>query len=249
MSTEEMINDAVPVQSEIENIEPDISELVSKMSVAIEEIKHTNEDFFNRIIEMLQKEEPSENNVKKEKDRSEELIGSVVSKIDSLENEVKSIAEKQDRNDSKLIQTLRENANFQVQVRRGMQQDIDTYKEQLSQERFDGILKDIATIYVEYGSVLDDESMAERTKKNIRSLFEQLEDVLTDYGAEIVRSNEGEVRRTRITKVINKIPVDDEPKHNTIAKSRKPGVVRDRVVLYPEFVDIYVYEPKCESEE
>lgn len=240
MSIEETHSEIAETE-QIQSDAPDsISDLISNLSNTLEEMRKIGEDSFNRILDTLQNNSDTNKN---------ESFSDVISKIDSLENSVSSVCEKQDRNDAKLTQVLRENANFQVQVRRGMQQDIDSYKEQLSGERFDGILKDIATIYVEYGSVLEDGSMEERTKKNLKSMFEQLEDILTDYGADIIRSNEGDVRRPRVTKVINKLSVNDESKHNTVAKSRKPGVVRDRVILYPEFVDIFIYEPNNESEE
>ena len=51
------------------------------------------------------------------------------------------------------------------------------------------------------------------------------------------------MRQTRFTKIVDKIPTEDQQKHNTIAASRKPGVIKGRTVLYPEFVDVYV----CES--
>ena len=171
------------------------------------------------------------------------------SKMSQLEKCISDIAAKQDRNDRQLSQTLRENAAFQVQVRQGMQKDIDSYKEQLSSGRFDPILKEIATVYVEYQGLLDDGSMSERSRKNISAMFEQLGDILTDYGAEIRNSEPGRLRQTRVTKVIGKIPTGDSEKHNTVAVSRKPGVIKDRVVLYPEFVDIYVYDPNENAEE
>lgn len=242
MSIEEIHSEAA------QELQPDNTDSISDRSfdpsAAPEELSKTSEESFKQILDMLQKESVVNKNESVEKSLSD-----VISKLESLEDSVRSVCGKQDRNDAKLNQTLRENANFQVQVRRGMQQDIDSYKEQLSGERFDVILKDIAAVYVEYGSVLEDGSMEERTRKNLESMFEQLEDILTDYGADIIRSSEGDVRRPRVTKVINKLSVNDESKHNTVAKSRKPGVVRDRVILYPEFVDVYIYEPKSESEE
>ena len=169
--------------------------------------------------------------------------GGVAAQISKLEELIAAVAEKQDRNDRQLAQTLRENANFQVQVRQGMQKDLDALKEQQSGEQFNPILKEIASMYVEYQSLLEDESIADLSRKNLKALFEQLEDLLTDYDAEIIRSEIGVVRQTRSTKIIGKIPTAEQDKHNTIAVSRKPGVLRGRTVLYPEFVDVFVYDP------
>lgn len=156
---------------------------------------------------------------------------------------LQSIIEKQEKNDRQLAQTLRDNATFQIQVRQGMQRDLDTLKEQMSGEQFNPLLKEIASVYVEYQSLLDDESISDRSRKNLHSLFEQLEDMLSDYDAEVCRSEVGSIRQTRTCKIIDKIPTDDQEKHNTIAASRKPGVVRGRSVLYPEFVDVFIYDP------
>lgn len=169
--------------------------------------------------------------------------GGVAAQISKLEELIAAVAEKQDRNDRQLAQTLRENANFQIQVRQGMQKDIDALKEQQSGEQFNPILKEIASMYVEYQSLLEDESIADLSRKNLKALFEQLEDLLTDYDAEIIRSEIGSVRQTRSTKIIGKVPTAEQDKHNTIAVSRKPGVLRGRTVLYPEFVDVFVYDP------
>lgn len=156
---------------------------------------------------------------------------------------LQTIIAKLEKNDRQLTQTLRDNATFQIQVRQGMQQDLDNVREQLSGEQFNPLLKEIASVYVEYQSLLADESIVGLSHKNLHALFEQLEDILSDYGAEVCRSDVGLIRQTRTCKIIGKIPTSDKEKHNTIAASKKPGVVRERTVLYPEFVDVYVYDP------
>lgn len=163
-------------------------------------------------------------------------------KIDKLELVIKNIAEKQDRNDKRLAQTLRENANFQIQVRQGMQNDIEILKEQQRGDQFNYILKEIATIYVENQILLESQTSSENRDQFIEGLFEQLEDLLMEYDSEIQRSEIGTVRQTRSSKIINKILTGDEGKHNTVAKSRQPGVVKGKAVLYPEFIDVYIYD-------
>lgn len=161
---------------------------------------------------------------------------------------LQSILEKQEKNDRQLAQSLRDNANFQIQVRQGMQRDLDELKERMTGEQFNPILKEIASVFVEYQSLLDDETISDRSRKNLQSLFEQLEDIMNDYGAEVCRSEIGSVRQTRTCKIIEKIPTGRQEKHNTIAASRKPGVVRDRSVLYPEFVDVFIYDASLAEE-
>lgn len=161
---------------------------------------------------------------------------------------LQSILEKQEKNDRQLAQSLRDNANFQIQVRQGMQRDLDELKERMTGEQFNPLLKEIASVFVEYQSLLDDETISDRSRKNLQSLFEQLEDIMNDYGAEVCRSEIGSVRQTRTCKIIEKIPTGHQEKHNTIAASRKPGVVRDRSVLYPEFVDVFIYDASLAEE-
>ncbi len=160
---------------------------------------------------------------------------------------LQALLEKQERNDRQLVQSLRDNSTFQLQVRQGMQQDLDELKKQLSGEQFQPMLKEIASVYAEYQTLLEDETISARSRRNLLSLFEQLEDLLTDYGAEILRSEAGSVRQGRTCKIIEKIPTGNQEQHNTIARSRRPGVVRDRTVLVHEFVDVYVYDPNMQT--
>ena len=73
-------------------------------------------------------------------------------------------------------------------------------------------------------------------------LFDELEDILSEYDAEIFRSRKGDTRRALLTKIINTISTDDPNLHNTVAKSRRAGVIRNGRPLYREFVDVYVFD-------
>ena len=73
-------------------------------------------------------------------------------------------------------------------------------------------------------------------------LFEELEDILAEYDAEIFHSKIGEVRKPLLTKIINTISTDNRELHNTIAKSRRAGVIRNGRPLYREYVDVYVFD-------
>ena len=152
------------------------------------------------------------------------------------------LIDKQDRNSRQLTQVLRENVNFQNQVRQGMQNELIQLKEQQRGEQFTPLLKEIATVCVEYRNLLNEESISDNVKRTLQLMFEQLEDILADYGAELSVSQVGEIRKPLLTKVINTIATDDEKKHNTIAKSRRPGVIRSGHPLYREYVDVYVYD-------
>ena len=155
---------------------------------------------------------------------------------------LEKILDLQNKNSRQLVQSLRENVNFQNQVRQGMQRELDTLKEQQRGEQLTPILKSIAAVYVEYRKILADEAVPKRTRRTLSLMFDELEDILAEYDAEIFTSAVGEARRPLLTKIVNTVTTSDKNLHNTIAKSRRPGVIRNGRPLYREFVDVYVFD-------
>ena len=88
-----------------------------------------------------------------------------------------------------------------------------------------------------------DEAVTRKTRRTLRLMFDELEDILAEYDAEIFTSAVGEQRRPLLTKIVNTVTTADKTLHNTIARSRRPGVIRNGRPLYREFVDVYVYDP------
>ena len=172
---------------------------------------------------------------------------SIKNEIIRLSNLIGEVIDKQERNSKQLTQVLRENVNFQNQVRQGMQNELVTIKEQQRGEQFTPLLKEIAAVCVEYRNLLNDETISDNVRRTLQLLFDQLEDILSDYDAELFISQIGEIRKPVLTKIINTIATDDEKKHNTIAKSRRAGVVRGGHPLYREYVDVYVYDPSLST--
>lgn len=174
---------------------------------------------------------------------------SEVSQIDlnKLAELLEEIFELQEKNSRQLTQVLRENINFQNQVRQGMYNELESLKENQRGEQFTPILKAIATVCVEYRSLLGDETISEKGRRTLQLLFEELEDILAEYDAEIFHSQKGEQRKPLLTKIINTIATDDRNLHNTIAKSRRAGVIRNGRPLYREFVDVYVFDSSLEE--
>ena len=158
------------------------------------------------------------------------------------------IFESQDKNSRLLNQVLRENVNFQNQVRQGMYNEIEEMKKQQRGEQFTPILKSLAAICVEYRTILNDDTISQNTRRTLQLMFEEMEDILADYGAEIFNSKVGEPRRPLLTKIINTISTNNKENHNTIAKSRRAGVVRNGRPLYREYVDVYIFDPTFENQ-
>ena len=157
---------------------------------------------------------------------------------------LEKIFDLQQKNSRQLVQALRENVNFQNQVRQGMQRELDALKEQQRGEQFTPILKSIAAVCVEYRKMLTDETVSKRTRRMLRLMFDELEEILSEYDAELFSSTIGEPRRPLLTKIVNTVATANKNLHNTIAQSRRPGVIRNGRPLYREFVDVYVYDAK-----
>lgn len=176
--------------------------------------------------------------------RIEELISARMQPSDTAhEHEEGQVMTLLNNLTGKLNQALRANMSFQAQVRQGMQDDLVKLRKQVTGEQFTPVLKDIAAVYADYQNLLEDESISDRSRENLETLFEQLEDILNDYGAEIYRSEPGSERQARFCKIAEKKPTSIQEQHNTIVQSRKPGVRRGQMVLHHESVDVYVYDP------
>lgn len=174
--------------------------------------------------------------------QSETVAEETTAEQNELAATLEEILELQQKNSRQLVQCLRENVNFQNQVRQGMQRELETLKEQQRGEQFTPILKSVATVCVEYRKLLTDEAIPRRVRRTLRLMFDELEDILAEYDAEVFTSAIGEQRRPLLTKIVNTVPTSDKNLHNTIAHSRRPGVIRNGRPLYREFVDVYVYD-------
>jgi len=164
------------------------------------------------------------------------------SEQDSSAATLEKIFELQQKNSRQLIQSLRENLNFQNQVRQGMQRELDELKEIQRGEQFTPILRAVAAVCVEYRKLLADETLSRRTRRTLELMFDELEEILSEYDAEVFTSSIGEQRRPLLTKIVSTFKTADKNLHNTIARSRRPGVMRNGHPLYREFVDVYVYD-------
>ena len=162
--------------------------------------------------------------------------------LNKLVEMINEILDQQDKNSRRLTQVLRENINFQNQVRQGMYDELENLKETQRGEQFTPILKAIASVCVEYQTLLGDETISKKGRRSLHLLFDELEDILAEYDAEIFHSKVGEPRKSLLTKIINTISTDNKNLHNTIAKSRRAGVIRNGRPLYREYVDVYVFD-------
>lgn len=179
---------------------------------------------------------------------SEGEISELADKLQAVSDELKKCTEAQRDLEAKTVQTLRENANFQIQVRQNMQRELEEAKKKLSGAVFIPLLKEIAELYIERQDVLDDmeEGVA---KRKVEGIFDILKDILEENGCEFGTSEIGTKRNPRYSKLKKKVPVNEKERHETVAKSHNPWIAREPFMLYPEKVDVCVYDPALASGE
>lgn len=165
----------------------------------------------------------------------------ILDEVSSVLAKIEENGETYQNLEQKVIQTLRENSNFQIQVRQNMQKELEDAKKKLSGDIFIPLLKEIAELYIEWQDVLNDlqDGVA---KRKIKGIFEVLEEILEEYGCDFGISEIDSKRKTKYSKLKNKVPTSDKSKHETIAKSYNPWIVKEPFVLYPEYVDVYAYD-------
>ena len=166
----------------------------------------------------------------------------LLEKLSAVGVQIAEIQAKQKKAEALMSQYIRENANFQIQVREGMQSELDELRKERKGEQYNAILKEIAEMYAVYKPLLTGEENADKRERNIRSMFSQIEDLLDDYDAETFESKPGEPRQLRMTKIMKKIPTGNKELHDTIVRSIRPGVRKGKLVLAEEYVEIYVYD-------
>ena len=134
---------------------------------------------------------------------------------------------------------------------KAMQDELEQYRKIDKGRAFDDILSAIARIYGN-NETLADEVMEPKAKKSIRYMLMDIEDLLSVYGMEKLRSENGEKRNPRHCQVLNRISTDDPSKHDTVAKSYNSGFFIGNRTIIKEVVDIFIYDgqiPVSETEE
>lgn len=166
-------------------------------------------------------------------------------KLLAVTEELKKSTEAQRNLEGKVIQTLKENANFQIQVRQNMQNELEEARKKLGGTVFIPLLKELAELYVEWQDVLDDMEEG-KARRKVSGIFEILRDILEENGCEFGTSDVDAKRSPKYSKLKDKVPTGEKGRHETIAKSHNPWIVKEPFVLYAEKVDVYVYDEKLD---
>ena len=128
---------------------------------------------------------------------------------------------------------------------RGMQVDLDTYRERERGFIYDGLLAELASLYSDNCHLLElaSEGVDPKLEQQLGYLFESISGMLERFEVTMMRSKVGEKRNNRHCQVLRRIPTTDENLHDTVVTSYNIGFYIDNRTLVKEKVDIYVYRP------
>ena len=138
---------------------------------------------------------------------------------------------------------------------RSMQDKLDYYKKLEEGRVYDGILGELARIYVINEDLPEQAALDPKLSRNIRYLLMDIEDLLSVYGMEAVRSETGNRRDPKHCQVSNRIETTDPGLHDTVAKSHRTGfrignrnVIKEKVDIYYCIADKSSNEAEAEME-
>lgn len=197
----------------------------------------------NSILQKIEDLEIAVHESREKQDQDNEQRAEYVKeKMNTLESAINEVGKKQAKNDRQLAQYIKENANFQVQVRQGMQEELEELRKEQKGDHFNLILKELSEIFSVYKPLLLGGTDSGKLQKNIAAMFDQIQELLEDYEAEVFVSEIGEERKNRFSKIIKKVPTGEKEKHNTVVRSVRPGVRKGKVVLSEEYIDVFVFD-------
>jgi hypothetical protein len=160
--------------------------------------------------------------------------------IERLEQDVKIIAESTGKTAGEIREMHKLYHNEFANRLKSMQEELERYREMEKGRVFDGILGEVAKLYSDSESVIE-EITDDKPKKRIRYMLMDLLQILEANGVSRLKSNPGDKRNTRHCQVIERIPTNDPALHDTVVQSRSTGFFVENRSLVKEFVDIYIF--------
>jgi hypothetical protein len=122
-----------------------------------------------------------------------------------------------------------------------MQEELERYREAEKGRLFDGILTEIAKLYSN-NSTMVDEVTDEKLKKRLDYMFQDMLEILQNNNVGVQKSKAGDKRNTRHCQVINRMNTDNPELHDTVVSSRNTGFYVENRSLVREMVDVYIYK-------
>ena len=127
------------------------------------------------------------------------------------------------------------------------EEELDTYHSIDRGRAFDDVLRNIASIYIDYED-LPEIVGNEKARKRINYMLMDILQVLESYGVEIQKSIQGEERKLRLTKTAEYIETDNPELYGKIARSKRTGFRRENDALIKELVAVYIKKEESRSD-
>ena len=166
-------------------------------------------------------------------------INDIQLSVGHLESAVQSITESVPKISDEIREVHKLYHNEFAGRLRSMQEELERYREIDKGRVFDGILSELAKLYSNYESILD-EVMDEKQKKRIGYMFLDIIQILEINGVCKQKSKQGD-KRTKHCKIIERVLTDNPDLHDTIVQSRSTGFYIENRSLIEEHVDIYLF--------
>ena len=203
------------------------SEVKQGSASVMEEIKAQNDEQLQIENENNQKLSQAENIVKDSQEVSSQIEAEKVYDIEKFSGKVFYEL----REIHKLCQ------NFYAGRIHAAEQELEKYHELHSGLAFDGILKQVAQIYIN-NEHLPEKIEDEKTRKRVDYILLDLLQILEEYGVHVHKSNHGD-KNSRFVSPAGYIETDDPEQNGKIAESIQTGFYRENSPLMRELVKLY----------
>ncbi|MBQ9419096.1 MAG: hypothetical protein IJU31_01830 [Synergistaceae bacterium] len=127
--------------------------------------------------------------------------------------------------------------NFYAGRMHAAEQELEKYHDIEAGRAFDGILKQIAQIYINNEN-LPEKIEDEKASRKVSYILLDLLQILEEYGIHTHKSSEGD-KISRFVSSVGYVETDEAEKNGTIAQSVQTGFYRENSPLMRELVKLY----------
>ena len=231
-NTEEPEVNPNPCEDDPDNLDNLESEVSDIQETTEETPAAVTENFSGQLDETQEKNDADSSNGDELKKITESLL-----RIEAL----------QEKNNMELSNMHKNYHNGFDDIIRKQQKEIDKFREGLIDSKFDFILGEIARIHGDYSGGESDDF--DKLKKRYFYILDELLQFLHENKVEDYKTEIGQKYSPRYCKVIGKEFTGEIEKNGVVIESRNTGFFRDKIVLVPERVKIYVYDEKLKPVE
>jgi len=129
---------------------------------------------------------------------------------------------------------------------KSMQDELERFREQEKGRIFDSFLTELAKMYSDNINVIK-EITDEKLQKRFKYMFEDLLQLMLNYGVEKQESEIGDKRNPKHCQVIERLITNDQIQHDTVAKSMNIGFFIENRTLVKEMIHVNVYQENKEE--